>query len=221
MNKYGGINDLPGFASRYEKRNNTLNHKIYVCWINMLHRCYSEDYHRTRPTYKNCKVCDEWMYLSNFVKDFKELPGYKEFKEVNGEGFCLDKDIIVPGNEIYSKDTCSLVSKSKNSSECIKRANFGNLDKEKRLEIAHKASLSRDYTKIYEKRRKTLGYICIVVIDNRVYTTINRSSMAVFLSYYFDNTDNEKVVRKWKQRLYRFISSNHYQYGIRYYKEVR
>jgi hypothetical protein len=77
----------------------------YMRWKNMLHRCYSENYHLKFPTYIDCEVCDEWLNFQNFAKWFED--NYIE-------GFELDKDIIIKGNKIYSPETCCFVPKEIN-----------------------------------------------------------------------------------------------------------
>lgn len=75
----------------------------YATWMRMLTRCYSERYIKLTPTYKDCQVCEEWKTYSNFEKWFNNPDnGYKE-------GCCLDKDILVKGNKVYSPDTCCFV----------------------------------------------------------------------------------------------------------------
>jgi hypothetical protein len=75
----------------------------YAAWTNMLTRCYSDTYQKKTPTYKSCSVCEEWEKYSNFEKWFNSPDsGYRE-------GYCLDKDIIVKGNKVYSPQTCCFV----------------------------------------------------------------------------------------------------------------
>lgn len=75
----------------------------YATWMQMLTRCYSERYIKATPTYKDCLVCNEWKRYSNFEKWFNDPEnGYKD-------GYCLDKDILVKGNKLYSPDTCCFV----------------------------------------------------------------------------------------------------------------
>ena len=78
----------------------------YVVWCEMLKRCYSEKYHKKKPTYKGCSVCEEWLLFSNFKRWFDE--NYVD-------GYVLDKDILVKGNKVYSPDTCCFVPKGLNS----------------------------------------------------------------------------------------------------------
>ena len=74
--------------------------KFYDVWKAMIRRCYSEKSHIKRPTYIGCSVCDEWLILSNF----------KEWFNIHyREGMELDKDIFIPGNRVYSPETCRFV----------------------------------------------------------------------------------------------------------------
>lgn len=72
----------------------------YRTWSAMLNRCYGKTYSERKPTYKDCSVCDEWLYFSNFKKWFDEnyIDGYQ-----------LDKDILVRNNKLYSPETCRFV----------------------------------------------------------------------------------------------------------------
>lgn len=90
-----GINDSthPVMRGKYKEL-------VYKTWTSMIRRCYSEKYHKYKPTYIGCYVCDEWKYFSNFEKWFEE--NYQE-------GFVLDKDILVKGNKEYAPDKCCFV----------------------------------------------------------------------------------------------------------------
>ena len=71
----------------------------------MLNRCYGIKYQERQPTYNGCVVCDEWLTFSNF-KAWMEKQGWK--------GKQLDKDLLKPGNKVYSPDTCIFVTKEVN-----------------------------------------------------------------------------------------------------------
>ena len=62
----------------------------------MLRRCYDEKYHQKEPTYIGCTVCDEWRYFLNFEKWYED-----NWYDIEGETMCLDKDILVKGNNLY------------------------------------------------------------------------------------------------------------------------
>lgn len=90
-----GIND-----SKHPVMHGTKKELVYKTWTSMIRRCYSDKYHKHKPTYIGCTVCDEWKYFSNFEKWFKE--NYKD-------GLVLDKDILIQGNKVYSPQTCCFV----------------------------------------------------------------------------------------------------------------
>ena len=102
---YGaGINDADYLVKP------SINNKIMFCpyytkWSAMIELCYSEKRHITHPTYIECFVISEWLLFSNFKK-------WMETQDWQGKE--LDKDIIIPGNKIYSPETCCFVSKQIN-----------------------------------------------------------------------------------------------------------
>lgn len=110
MNKYGGINDSP-----------TCSKKVYNLWFNMLRRCYDTTQHERNKgkAYADCSVCEDWKKLSCFERDIKTLPNYDKW-EVSSD-YVLDKDIIKQGNKIYSKETCSFVTKSESIKDMNRR----------------------------------------------------------------------------------------------------
>ena len=85
---------------------NGVTTKLYNVWCGMLERCYSETFHEIYPSYKDCCVADEWLYLDNFKVWFEEH--YLE-------GLDLDKDLLVDGNKIYSPETCVFVPPTLNN----------------------------------------------------------------------------------------------------------
>ena len=118
MNKlvYGvGVNDLPYKTQVYEYvtenggkriRKHVFRCKYYAAWTNMLQRCYGKKYLESNPSYIDASVCSEWLYAAEFKKWMEQQ---------DWQGKCLDKDIIVPGNKLYSPKTCSFVLQATNS----------------------------------------------------------------------------------------------------------
>ena len=84
--------------------------KCYDTWHEMLKRCYDPKYHEKEPTYKGCEVCKEWLNFQMFAEWY-----YKNYYEIEGQRICLDKDILLKGNKIYSADTCVFVPHRINS----------------------------------------------------------------------------------------------------------
>lgn len=95
--------------------------KHYTAWNRMIERCYSDKFHKKNPTYKNCLVCNEWHNFQNFAAWYDD-----NFYQIGNEVMCLDKDILVKGNKIYSPDTCIYVPRIINSIFVKNDANRGN-----------------------------------------------------------------------------------------------
>jgi hypothetical protein len=90
--------------------------KYYSTWAKMLQRCYYPKLHARHPTYIGCTVTKEWLTFSNFKK-WMMLQDW--------EGKCLDKDILIQGNKIYSPETCMFVSDAINLLFIKRDANRG------------------------------------------------------------------------------------------------
>lgn len=76
------------------------NKKVYCVWRCMISRCYNKrDKHYN--SYKHCTICGEWRNFANFEKWYDSQ--YKE------EGWEIDKDWLIYGNNIYSPQTCCLL----------------------------------------------------------------------------------------------------------------
>jgi len=72
----------------------------YKRWEALITRCYSKNSLERYPAYVGCSVSDEWKYFSNF-RFWMEKQDWK--------GKQLDKDILYPGNKVYSPDKCIFV----------------------------------------------------------------------------------------------------------------
>lgn len=79
---------------------------IYVAWVGMLKRCYSDKFKNKSKSYNGCTVCDEWLLFSNF----KLWASTRYFY-----GAHLDKDLISVGNKIYTPELCSFVTPMTNT----------------------------------------------------------------------------------------------------------
>ena len=77
------------------------NCPYYITWYSMIRRCYSDVALKHRPTYKGCKVSEEWLTFSNFRSWMSQQ---------DWEGKQLDKDVLILGNKLYSSDTCVFVT---------------------------------------------------------------------------------------------------------------
>lgn len=79
---------------------------FYKTWQCMMQRGYSKNSLSKAPHYLGCSVSEEWLTLSNFKSWMKEQDYL---------GKALDKDLLVYGNKVYSRDTSIFVSQEVNS----------------------------------------------------------------------------------------------------------
>lgn len=93
----------------YEK--NVKHLTSYTYWRNMIKRCYCDKAQKKCcSSYTECSVDEEWHNFSNFAKWYD-----KNYYKINDETMCLDKDILIKGNKIYSSETCVFAPQSINS----------------------------------------------------------------------------------------------------------
>jgi len=96
---YGvGVNDWVGNVKVGGKKI-----REYDLWKSMLERCFDEKFKQKRPTYEGVTCSKEWLSVTKFIEDVSQMRGYGLI------GWALDKDILVKGNKLYSKDTCCFV----------------------------------------------------------------------------------------------------------------
>lgn len=75
--------------------------KYYQVWTGMLERGYCKIYKAKHPAYLEVSVCPDWLLFSNFREWMREQ---------DWKGNQLDKDLLSPGNKIYSPESCCFVT---------------------------------------------------------------------------------------------------------------
>lgn len=73
---------------------------IYAIWDSMRARCSGKSVKARLPTYADVSCSPEWLRFSEFSSWVNRQPW---------QGMSLDKDILISGNKIYSKDSCAFV----------------------------------------------------------------------------------------------------------------
>ena len=113
-----GINDADYMTNMITAGGKQITCPYYQKWIDILQRTHSEKYFIRYPTYRGCSICDEWLVFSEF-REWMESQDWKDK--------CLDKDVILPGNKVYSPETCAFVSQHVNLILTSKRRNNSGL----------------------------------------------------------------------------------------------
>jgi hypothetical protein len=81
-------------------------------WRNMIKRCYTDDPRGYKS--KKTTVDPRWHCLSNFIDDLPKLKNFNRW--LANENYQLDKDLLVPGSNVYSLETCQFISEAENKS---------------------------------------------------------------------------------------------------------
>lgn len=89
-------------VGKYKTKINKKFTPYYKLWNKVMERCYSFNFHKRNPTYKDCSVDERWHNFQVFAEWFEN--NYIE-------GFELDKDLILKNNKIYSIETCCFLPK--------------------------------------------------------------------------------------------------------------
>ena len=78
------------------------NSPVYDIWSAMIERCYINK--KKYPAYYGIvTICDEWLVFQNFAEWYDE-------NKYECEGrLHVDKDILHPGNKVYSPENCILL----------------------------------------------------------------------------------------------------------------
>lgn len=127
------------------RKSNKLNpskSQAYRIWLNMIKRCYDNNIQEKRPTYRGCSVCEEWHCFATFEEWYSN--------NAKNEDWCLDKDILIKGNKLYSPETCCFVPNEINAL-FTKRQNHRGCNPigvqycapQRRFKACYKASLSK------------------------------------------------------------------------------
>lgn len=99
----GGVGYL-GEGSHVSMINNK-HTKEYLAWSAMIRRCYMKGSKKYCKAYYNkATVCDEWQCYQTFAEWY-----CSNYYVVDNERTHLDKDILCPGNMVYTPNKCLIV----------------------------------------------------------------------------------------------------------------
>lgn len=87
----------------------------------MLGRCEPDGWQqRNKPAYIGCEVHPDFIKFQDFAAWCHKQVGF------GVEGFCLDKDILIPDNKVYGSKTCCFVPMQINNLMIKQTRNRGN-----------------------------------------------------------------------------------------------
>lgn len=95
-------------GTKYSAKIDGKHTEEYRVWRDMLQRCYAETSSGRNKTYKSCTVSENFKSFEYFHEWCQKQIGFGN-KDENGRSWCLDKDILLQGNKVYSEDTCVFI----------------------------------------------------------------------------------------------------------------
>lgn len=95
--------------------------KVYQMWYDMWSRCRNSNKNRYKY-YKDCKLYEEFKYLSKYIEWLMNEPRFEEFTQTCDKiRWNIDKDMKDPNNRNYYPKCMTLTTVSENSIERNKR----------------------------------------------------------------------------------------------------
>lgn len=91
----------------YQTTENGKKLPVYALWSNMLLRNTKLHWDKY-PSYVGIGCSENFKFYSFFYEWCHKQRGFGN-KDEKGKTWCLDKDLLVRGNSIYSEDTCAFI----------------------------------------------------------------------------------------------------------------
>ena len=126
----------------------------YDIWHGIYNRCYKTEQSSSGVCYESASMGDKWLNdIDLFVEWYMA-----NYYECDGESMAVDKDLLRPGNKVYSPETCCIIPQTLNTmlSNCKKRTNHSMWRTSKEnlpLGVRHNKSMEKYYSQI-----KPCGY---------------------------------------------------------------
>lgn len=179
----------------YKVWENGKHTKEYSYYKAIITRCFDEKYKEKEKTYKDVCLCEEWYNFQNFAKWLNE-----NWYEIDNQLMCVDKDILIKGNKIYSPQTCILVPKSINS-----------------LFVSGKTYRGKNPIGVYENKDGKFIASCGNGKNEQIYLGIYNTSSEAFEVY---KEYKEKIIKQVADEYKNLIPQKLYDAMYRYEVEI-
>lgn len=166
-----GVNDFALPTSLFGKHTSE-----YKLWTNMLYRSHDLSFKKKCPTYSEVSCDPKWYSMTAFIEDVSTLTGYEQ---AMNNSWCLDKDILIKGNKIYSIDTCCFVPQEVNKLILDNRRKRGSHPIG--VSFSKHAKKFRAYLIDLNSKQKHLGYFEDESIAFEAYSFAKKAQIEEFL----------------------------------------
>lgn len=187
MNKANKLVRCIGFKGiDYSTCSNGKTLKEYSLWSSMLTRC-TEKLWVSRPTYVGTTCSENFKSYSFFYEWCQEQVGFGNTDE-NGKSWCLDKDLLIKGNKIYSEEVCVFVPHRINNLLTKRNASRGKFP----IGVYMETTRNRFHAlcSVGKSKRKHLGYFNTPQEAFQAYKTFKEALIKQVANEYKEQLDS-------------------------------
>ena len=173
-NKYRPVYGEHGYMGegKYSTLYNKNSRIAFEMWSGLHER--SGNFDGRHPAYADVSVDENWYNFQNFHKWFDE-----NYYEIEGEVMSLDKDILYPGNRVYSPDKCIIIPLkindvfiTGNQTEDSKKLPVGISKRINPKSVTYRATVmsvnDENIRQIFQKVFKTIDEAMIYYIEHKI-----------------------------------------------------
>lgn len=104
------INELPR-KQEYISYITATGNTAYTIWHGIYNRCYKTEQSNSGECYESATMCDKWLKSKDLFAEWY----LSNYYECDGESIAVDKDLLNPGNKVYSPERCCILPQTINT----------------------------------------------------------------------------------------------------------